>query len=114
MSLDKSESTLSYQVQHRLLLNALPVYVERDINGHPVNYSDKFGEECQLVRYNLYHGHAHGDGHADRILDHYLGCRDDSVKCSFSEEYMEFLRKERNRGVVAPVFSVRARLMRII
>lgn len=117
MSLTKSEDEIHsyHQWQHTMLLNALPVQVDRDVNGQPVSYTDKFGE-VKHVHYHLFRGHEHGDGHADRILDNYLECVKHGVpiKCAFSEEYATFLRKERNIGTMAPVFSLRARLLRVI
>lgn len=115
MSLKSEENHSYHQLQHKMLVSALPVLVERDINGQPVSYSDKFGEEGH-IHYNLFRGHARGDGHADRILDHYLGCVKNGVplKCAFSDEYANFLRTERNTGTTAPVLSLRARLQRVV
>ena len=103
-----------HQYQHKMLALALPVQVERDINGHALSYADNFGEKGN-IEYHLFNGHAEGEGHADRILDHYLCCVKQGIPltCHFSEECRSFLRNERLHGAVAPPQTLRARLLRV-
>ena len=117
----KQEQHNYHQMQHDYMLHAFPVHVERDAKGRVIAYDDVFREEVEgrpvVVNYNLFRGSKRGEGHADRILDHYLGCHKlgFQIKCSFSEEYMEFLRKERNyEDAVPPPLSLRSRLMKVV
>jgi hypothetical protein len=109
----KQEQHIHHQTHHDYMRGALPVHVARDSKGRVTGYEDLFGEEG-TVNYNLYRGSSRGEGHADRILDHYLGCHKLGfpIHCSFSEEYQEFLRKESNyEDARPPPLSLRARLM---
>ena len=96
-----------------MLKHSLPVTVKRDVSGKATLYLDKFGEEGP-VKYNLYRGSKFGEGHADRILDHYLSCEKKGfhLKCSFSEDYRTFLRAKRVLGETSRPFSLRRRLLR--
>lgn len=109
----QEEEQLHHQTHHDYLRQALRVHVVRDDKDRVVSYEDVFGEEG-VINYHLFRGSKRGEGHADRILDHYLGCRKMGfpITCSFSEEYLEFLRKERNyEDARPPPLSLRARLM---
>lgn len=103
-----------HQFMHDAMVKAYAVHVKRDINGNPLEYEDMFGGEGHVL-YHLFRGHAEGEGHADRILDDYLGRAKLGypVKCKFSEEYRAFLRKERNYGVQSPPLSLRRRLLKV-
>lgn len=104
----------AHQTMHNALVKALGVNVDRDVNGKSLSYSDKFGAEGKVM-YNLFRGHEQGEGHADRILDDYLGRHrlGYPVKCKFSEDYRAFLHTERSHGTTAPALSLRARLLRV-
>lgn len=113
-SKSEEETQSAHQRMHDALVQALGVYIKRDVNGKPLSYSDKFGAEGNVI-HHLFRGHEHGEGHADRILDDYLGRHKLGypVKCKFSEEYRDWLRKERSHGTTAPALSLRARLLRV-
>ncbi len=93
--------------------NALKVHILRDEGGTALEFQD-----LEPAQYNLYKGYQYGEGHADRLLDDFLGrtapLGDNPVElpvCGCAD-YREFLKKERKYySATAPQNSLRARLL---
>ena len=106
--MSEKQAEFTHQYYHACLHNALKVHVVRDDRGDPVEFQD-----VEPHLYHLFRGAEHGEGHADRLLDDYIGRTKLGAElppCGCAE-YRRYLDNERKYGgAKAPKLSLRARL----
>ena len=105
--MDKKES-FDHQYHHTCLHAALKTRIQCDEESEtPMEYVD-----VDAAQYNLYRGHAMGEGHSDRLLDDYQNRLKDGadLKDCGCLRYKAFLIKEKQYGDKALPLSVRQRL----